>query len=310
MLTLAALNPQQNRLAQPLRYGNQWQHIQDEFEQLQQKPDPARVNTLYQKVKQWRVSILDQLNQQKAEIYQLKKNATTDPMTGLTNRRFFDQDFNRAFAQAQRVKNPLSLMIMDMDKLKSINDRYGHEGGDLMLTLMANAVKGQFRRSERLSRIGGEEFALAMENTDNDSAAQLAQRLNQRIADAYNNGTWKQFLADKPPEALKLAETILKEQGLTASFGVATYDPTENDKHIPTPRQLFSLADTGLYLCKGAAVKNPWLGADAWQGLQGSRNRVFALKLDKAGNTEVKLAFVGRTAAERGVKGPEKKTDS
>ena len=306
MLTLVAMPPQSNITTPLPRYGSQWQPIQDEFERLQKQPDAAGIKSLYQQVQQWHASVKDQLKQQKVEIRQLKKNAITDPMTGLTNRRFFDQDFSRAFSQAQRVKTPLSLLIMDMDKLKAINDRYGHEGGDLMLTLMANAVKGQVRRNESLSRIGGEEFALALENTDTQSATLLAQRLSQRVAESYSNGSWKQFLSGNPPQAMQLAETILKEQGLTASFGLATFNPNTDDKKIASPRQLFSMADTGLYLCKNAVVKNPWLGPEAWQQLQGSRNRVYALQLDKDGNAQARLAYVGRPPAERGVTGLSK----
>jgi diguanylate cyclase (GGDEF)-like protein len=285
---------------------DQWQPIADNFEHMVQQPEtavkPDSLAALYNKVKQWRTDMLHKLDDQQSELKHLRKTALTDPLTGLANRRFFDGELERTFAQAQRDKHPMSLILLDIDKLKTINDQFGHEGGDLMLTLLANSLKGQVRVNERLSRIGGEEFALVMENAPPEEALAVAKRLNQKIGSLFSSQEWKHYLPSLTPDEAALAETILKKHGLTTSAGVASYSPKTDASVIKNHKQLYSLADTGLYLCKAAPIKNPWIPLDTWKDLKASRNRVYAMQVDTStGKVKAELGYVGKNSEERGV---------
>lgn len=111
---------------------------------------------------------------------QLKELATTDALTGLPNRRHFMNLSEREFRKTTRYHNNLSLLMFDIDHFKTINDTYGHEAGDQVLQYLAATVKNAFRETDIPGRIGGEEFAVTMPETDLMSAVQAAERL--RIA--------------------------------------------------------------------------------------------------------------------------------
>jgi diguanylate cyclase (GGDEF)-like protein len=108
----------------------------------------------------------------------LEKLATTDSLTGLANRRRFDEHLAAEVARAARSGEPLTLVLCDVDHFKRFNDRYGHQRGDACLVEVAHALEGVVRRPADLAvRYGGEEFALVLPGTSQEGAVVLADRL-------------------------------------------------------------------------------------------------------------------------------------
>ncbi len=114
---------------------------------------------------------------------ELERQATTDPLTGLVNRREFSRRFALDLARTQRDASPLSLVLIDLDHFKRINDQYGHAAGDAVLRTLAQLSHGCFRSIDTVGRLGGEEFAVLLPSADLHCAAQAARRLAQRLAE-------------------------------------------------------------------------------------------------------------------------------
>lgn len=110
--------------------------------------------------------------------------ATVDELTGLYNRRHFIERFQAEMLRAQRYQAPLSLLILDIDLFKGINDRYGHLTGDAVLVEFAGILRRMTRQIDFVGRLGGEEFAVCLPETDHKRALMLAERLCEAIADA------------------------------------------------------------------------------------------------------------------------------
>jgi diguanylate cyclase (GGDEF)-like protein/putative nucleotidyltransferase with HDIG domain len=156
-------------------------------------------------------------------IERLTDAVKTDPLTGLLNRRGFEEAFELEVERARRLESPLTLLVGDLDRFKMLNDRLGHPAGDRALELMGEALSAGVRRIDRVGRMGGEEFALILPETDEHEGYILAERLRGRIRE--------NFAADLFP--------------LTISFGVASY-PT----HGATTAALLKAADQALYTAK------------------------------------------------------------
>lgn len=118
-----------------------------------------------------RQQLMDELHQQ----------ASTDPLTGLLNRRGFTLQWQRAMAHSTATANALAVMLIDIDHFKSLNDQHGHEQGDQALVAMAKALNRVTRKHDIVCRLGGDEFVLAAPDTDAKGLEQLALRLQQAI---------------------------------------------------------------------------------------------------------------------------------
>jgi diguanylate cyclase (GGDEF)-like protein len=123
---------------------------------------------------------LDRLGRQLEEA---RKESTTDALTGLGNRKLFDMMGPRAIQMHSLSRQPVALLMADLDKLKMVNDLYGHQAGDLAITGLAKALSKVFlRQSDILCRLGGDEFAAILHNTDWKVAQTLAERLQEQVA--------------------------------------------------------------------------------------------------------------------------------
>ncbi len=128
---------------------------------------------------------LAQSQQALALEHQLKEKAEhqahTDELTGLSNRRDFMEQANRELARAQRYQKPLTVLMIDIDHFKRVNDTWGHALGDVVLQNVAHVSRGALRDFDLLGRIGGEEFAAVLVESETDAAVDVAQRLRLAV---------------------------------------------------------------------------------------------------------------------------------
>ena len=161
-------------------------------------------------------------------VQEATERARTDQLTGLANRRHFDEQFARMIGETDRYGGSAALVLADIDLFKLVNDTHGHESGDTVLVAVAQALAGERRTTDFAARIGGEEIALLLPQTDAAGALELTERLRARV------------------EALRV-RTNAAEVRVTASFGVAMYTARSG-----AGARLFERADKALYAAKNA----------------------------------------------------------
>lgn len=157
---------------------------------------------------------------------ELREQAIRDPVTGLYNRRFLNEVLERELARAERYGHPLSLILIDIDNFKEINDRYGHLVGDEALRRLAKALRENIRRADYIFRWGGDEFCVVLPETDATGAQEVVRRFSEPFGP----------LAESPPIRLTL--------------GFACWDPRTQPK--VSVEELFRWADQILYEMKRA----------------------------------------------------------
>jgi diguanylate cyclase (GGDEF)-like protein len=112
---------------------------------------------------------------------EIERMATTDGLTGLLNHRVLQQDLTKELRRSERQSIPLSLLLVDIDHFKKVNDTYGHPVGDLVLRGVARILKEEIRDIDTAARYGGEEFAVVLPGTDSAGAKNFAERLRKTI---------------------------------------------------------------------------------------------------------------------------------
>lgn len=112
----------------------------------------------------------------------LHEQAIQDPLTGLYNRRFMEESLKQEFARAQREQKPFSVVMLDMDNLKTINDQHGHAAGDAALKALSKLLKGHTRTEDIVCRFGGDEFLIILHNADEHMTSTRLQEWNERVA--------------------------------------------------------------------------------------------------------------------------------
>lgn len=169
------------------------------------------------------------IRERKAMELELQRLANTDTLTGLYNRRQFYKLADQELARSRRTKSPISLMMVDIDHFKQINDTYGHAMGDVVLQNLGRTMKNSLREIDVIARLGGEEFAILLPQTSSGQATELAQRLRSKIAN----------------------ESIPATQGaeiqFTVSIGVDEW--RESDPHLDA---LLKRCDTAMYQAKNS----------------------------------------------------------
>jgi diguanylate cyclase (GGDEF)-like protein len=160
---------------------------------------------------------------------EFERDATVDALTGLYNRRWWDERFERILSRAERSGAPLSLIVVDVDRFKSYNDNHGHISGDAVLRAVGRTLTTNLRPTDIAARFGGEEFVVALPATDLNGAVVAAERVRRAVAEAV--------IEDATGERLP---------GVTISLGIATR--REGD----TASAFFTRADAALYAAKGS----------------------------------------------------------
>jgi diguanylate cyclase (GGDEF)-like protein len=151
----------------------------------------------------------------------------TDQLTGLANRRHFEEVLEYFYNQARRYNRPLSVLVLDVDYFKAVNDSAGHQAGDRMLAYASDEIRRACRKADLPARIGGDEFAVLLPETESDAAVAMAERIRSAV----------------PRRPLSVRNT---EINVTVSIGVADLFADR----ISSPHELMSLADRALYRAK------------------------------------------------------------
>lgn len=112
----------------------------------------------------------------------VRLESLTDPLTGVANRRYFDQFLSRALSEAERAQTPISLLLADIDHFKRFNDEHGHQIGDQVLRLIAAALKQTVKGQDFVARYGGEEFAVVLPNSSEHQARAVAENIRRAVA--------------------------------------------------------------------------------------------------------------------------------
>ena len=155
----------------------------------------------------------------------VKRQAVTDELTGLANRRSFLETLETELRRAQRFGSPLGLVFADLDNFKLVNDRFGHQAGDDVLRAFAGVLQGRIREIDLAARLGGEEFAVLLPETDASGSRALAEDLRAAVTD---------LVIESGSHAIRV----------TASFGVAAFPETDGAD------ELMTAADLALYSAK------------------------------------------------------------
>lgn len=124
----------------------------------------------------------------------LKKIATIDPLTGIYNRRIFDKQFKKEAERCKRYNDELSILMLDIDEFKKINDQFGHPAGDKVLKNLAVILKKNVRKVDTVARYGGDEFVILMPSTPLEKAERVRERILSDINDFNNSGTEFPFM--------------------------------------------------------------------------------------------------------------------
>src|SRR5690348_1438005 len=170
------------------------------------------------------------------DLKKLQINAATDPLTGLYNRRLFEEHFEKELNRALRYNQHLALVVLDLHEFKEVNDRFGHPQGDLFLQTAAATLRKSLRTSDYAFRIGGDEFALLLVHSDSEQANTLARRIRANFGSAV--------------------QSMHASVGLGLDYGIAVFPVDGDQKEV-----LVRIADQRLYEMKhmqreGAAQKS------------------------------------------------------
>ena len=172
---------------------------------------------------------------------ELSRLARFDALTGVANRRHFDERMAQEFSRAARDKTPLALLMIDVDHFKRFNDLHGHQAGDACLARIAQAILASVRRpADLVARYGGEEFAVILPGTNAEGATQRAEAIRKKI---------------ETLEITRPGTAIINR--ITVSVGMASVSPLEtaasigsSSMSLPSPTKLIAAADAALYRVK------------------------------------------------------------
>ena len=194
-----------------------------EFEEKRNEVSEYRIKELNLRLQ----SMEKESNDLKIKVVKERKQALIDSLTGVANRMSYDERIEQEYVHWKRYQSPLSLIVIDIDYFKKINDNYGHMAGDKVLQTLAKLVQKNIRETDLLTRYGGEEFAIIMPDTDQKAAIGVAEKLRIETENC----------------AFHYRDTGVN---ITISCGVTEFKGQDN------PEIVFERADAALYKAKGA----------------------------------------------------------
>lgn len=175
-------------------------------------------------------AIIRDISERTKLLHELEHAATTDSLTGLHNRRYLEKEVARILTVTQRYNRSLSVLFLDLDNFKNINDQYGHDVGDDVLRIFSKALSDAFRECDTTARFGGEEFICLLPETDINAAFDIADRFRKIV----------ESLSISKPSHLQF----------TVSIGISTYEEGDNQD------SLFRRCDEAVYTAKAAGKNN------------------------------------------------------
>lgn len=216
------------KILQQLKIAKGHAQIADQAMNILAKEQQDSQDLLEERVQERTLELNIALQELESANQELERKNVLDELTGLHNRRFYDQKILAEYRRSRRNLTALSLVLVDIDHFKSVNDNHGHLTGDHCLVWLAKHIKQSLKRSaDKAFRYGGEEFCLILPNTDAEGALQVAEQLR-----------------------LLISEQVFQFQGIeispTISCGICTYQQQVDIG----PEQIFSGADKALYQAK------------------------------------------------------------
>ena len=212
----------------PLVSNDEFGQLAHQFNDLSGQLNAAN-KKLHSKIESADRRLLETNQQLKQLNDEFKLLSITDPLTGLFNRRHFDELMENEVSMSNRHGDPNSILLIDIDFFKAINDTYGHYVGDVVLKALTKTLQENIRHTDAICRLGGEEFAILCKRADKVGAMELAEKLREII--------------EKTPMIPESDDELM----ITISIGVASV-PDGNGK--TTPKQLYKDVDTALYYSK------------------------------------------------------------
>ena len=196
-------------------------------DRLKSEDEDTNYWRLIDRVLAYAASAEQHIAEQQSRIRELENLSTTDELTGLANRRGLTEHLHRVISSARRHKETGIVAFVDMDFFKQINDRYGHDTGDLALKLVAQILRDNMRDTDFAARLSGDEFIFVLEKADIQHGKERAEKIRQAICDATISARGEKI-------------------SLSASIGITDYDSESRAV------DLISAADKAMYLDKGA----------------------------------------------------------
>src|SRR5690349_1233019 len=201
---------------------------------------------------------------------QLLKMAQTDALTGLDNRRYLEERLEEMFGHSRRLKEPLAVVLCDLDRFKSVNDTYGHQTGDAVLKQLARILKQEAREIDRVGRYGGEEFIVLLPGTVLDAAVTFAERVRSAVEArtfTFDGGTllrtvscgvaaWTHPRVSSCEGLIKAADSALYVAKETGRNRVIRFDGREFNEHTQTDDE--SEGDPAVPSVPASARKPDW----------------------------------------------------
>jgi diguanylate cyclase (GGDEF)-like protein len=192
-------------------------------------------------------TLVEQVQRQADELLHVSR---TDALTGLDNRRYLEERLAESFEHARRLSEPFALLMVDIDKFKSVNDSYGHQAGDAVLQQLADVLRGQAREIDRIGRYGGEEFMLLLPGTTLHAAQTFAERVRAAVAAhtfTFPGGTLRRTLSvgvaawphprlANPDSLVKAADDALYVAKESGRDRVVEYDSAQFNAHVSPPQ--------------------------------------------------------------------------